>query len=147
MKYLILNGPNINRLGLRNPAKYGTTTLAEITADLDRHAATLGVELDHVQSNHEGDLIDWLHERQDAADGIVVNPAGLTYYGWSLYDALMDTGLPIAVVHIATFWAYEKGKRPDIFADLATVHLSGAGWAGYRHALSALHERITAEGS
>jgi 3-dehydroquinate dehydratase-2 len=144
MKFLVMHGPNLNRLGKRRPEKYGHHTLADITDDLEKTAKELGAEADHVQSNTEGELVDWLHDRQDAADGVVLNPAGLTYYGWSLHDALQDTGLPVAVVHIGQFWAYEKGRRPDIFAELATIHLTGAGWRGYQLALRALHDKITA---
>ena len=138
MKILVLQGPNLNRLGRRNPEKYGRQTLADIEADIELCAAELGVQAEQFQSNHEGELLDWLHARQDHEDAIIVNPAGLTYYGWSLYDALCDTRLPIAIVHIAQFWSHEKGRRPDIFADLATVHVAGLGWQGYRHALQAL---------
>ncbi|MGK3206148.1 type II 3-dehydroquinate dehydratase [Amycolatopsis sp. MEPSY49] len=144
MKFLIMHGPNINRLGKRWPEKYGHHTLADITADVDTTARALGVEVDHVQSNTEGDLVGWLHDRQDTADGVVLNPAGLTYYGWSLHDGLHDAGLPIAIVHIGQFWAYERGRRPDIFAELATIHLTGAGWRGYQFALRALHGKISA---
>lgn len=93
---------------------------------------------DYVRSNAEGDLAS-----STAAHGIVINPTGLTYYGWLLHDPLHDTGLPIAIVHIRQFRAYEKGHRPDIFAELATIHLTRAGWHGYQFALRALHGKIS----
>ncbi|MFF4476859.1 type II 3-dehydroquinate dehydratase [Streptomyces sp. NPDC001520] len=142
MRAAVLHGPNLNRLGKRRPDKYGQTTLADIERDIDDTAARLGIAAEHFQSNHEGSLIDWLHERQDGLDLIVVNPAGLTPYGYSLLDALNDTGLPIGVVHISPFGAMDGRTRQDIFAASATVYASGMGWRGYSHALEALSTKI-----
>ncbi|MFE2442954.1 type II 3-dehydroquinate dehydratase [Streptomyces melanosporofaciens] len=142
MRAAVLHGPNLNRLGKRRPDKYGHTTLADIERDIDDTAARLGIAAEHFQSNHEGSLIDWLHERQDGLDLIVVNPAGLTPYGYSLLDALNDTGLPIGVVHISPFGAMDGRTRQDIFAASATVYASGMGWRGYSHALEALSTKI-----
>jgi 3-dehydroquinate dehydratase II len=142
MNYLVIQGPNLNRLGKRDPRRYGDQTLADIEADIDAAAEELGVTVAHVQSNHEGHLVDWLHERQDDLDGgIVVNPAALCLYGWSLRTALCDTGLPVAVVHISQLHAYEPVPKLDIFADMAAVYIAGAGWRGYRYALEALHAK------
>lgn len=143
MRAAVLHGPNLNRLGKRRPDKYGHATLADIERDIDDTAARIGVAVQHFQSNHEGALIDWLHERQDALDLIVVNPAGLTPYGYSLLDALNDTGLPFAVVHISPFAAVDGRTREDIFAASAAVYASGMGWRGYAHALDALTAKIT----
>ncbi|MFE4683064.1 type II 3-dehydroquinate dehydratase [Streptomyces sp. NPDC056721] len=142
MHAAVLHGPNLNRLGKRRPDKYGFTTLADIDRDIDATAARIGVTVQHFQSSHEGALIDWLHERQDRLDLIVVNPAGLTPYGYSLLDALNDTGLPFAVVHISPFHAMDGQTRQDIFAASATVYATGMGWRGYSHALDALAAKI-----
>src|SRR5215212_2847449 len=105
MRLAVLHGPNLNRLGRRQPEKYGTATLDDVVGDIDATAQRLGVAVLHFQSNHEGALVEWLHARCDDIDGIVINPAGLSAYGYSLLDALRDTGHPFAVVHISQWHA------------------------------------------
>lgn len=144
MRAAVLHGPNLNRLGKRRPDKYGHTTLAEIGRDIDETAARIGVSVQHFQSNHEGALIDWLHERQDDLDLIVVNPAGLTPCGYPLLDTLNDTGLPLGVVHISPFHAVDGKTRQDLFAESATVYVTGMGWRGYSHVLEALTAKARA---
>lgn len=138
MLIAVLQGPNLNRLGKRRPEKYGLTTLAEITAMITEAAAGLGVDVVQFQSNHEGALIDFVHEHQDNLDALIVNPAGLTAYGYSLLDTVRDVGRPFAIVHISSFWAIDGKERPDIFADSAAVHIAGAGARGYVAALEAI---------
>ena len=138
MRAAVLHGPNLNRLGVRRPEKYGRATLDDITHHVDETAERLGASAVHVQSNHEGDLVGFLHDRQHELDAIVVNPAGLSAYGYSLLDAVRDTGLPFAVVHISEWHAIDAKERHDIFASSATVYLAGAGWRGYSLALEAL---------
>jgi 3-dehydroquinate dehydratase-2 len=138
MKIAVVQGPNLNRLGRRNPAKYGRVTLAEITADLDKTAAELGVDLVHVQSNSESALIDFIHDGQHGWHGIVINPAGLSAAGYSLLDAVRDTELPYAVVHISQWHAIDAKERTDVFAGTAAVYVAGAGWRGYSMALDAI---------
>lgn len=145
LNLLALQGPNLNRLGKRDPKIYGTLTLANVQEAMTRHAAERGAVVDHVQSNSEGDLLDWLHERQDGANGIIVNPAGLTAVGHPLRDALYDAGLPVAVVHISNLHARpEPWRRDDIFAPLASIYIAGAGWTGYLWAIDGLLDRISA---
>ncbi|WIX75531.1 type II 3-dehydroquinate dehydratase [Amycolatopsis carbonis] len=151
MHLAVLHGPNLNLLGERRPEKYGTTTLAEITADVDRAAARWGATAVHFQSNHEGDLVDWIHTHRDAVDAIVINPAGLTPVAYSLLDAIRDTDRPFAVVHISQWHALDGKERDDIFAPSAAVYLTGAGWHGYALALEALvfkvRDRVPEENS
>jgi 3-dehydroquinate dehydratase-2 len=142
MKIAVLQGSNLNRLGRRNPAKYGLTTLAEITADLDKTAVELGVDLDHLQSNSEAALIDFVHDNQDDWAGIVLNPAGFSPAGYPLLDAVRDTELPYAVVHISQWHAIDAKERTDIFAGTAAVYVAGAGWRGYSMALDAIVHKI-----
>ena len=137
---LVLQGPNLNRLGRRDPHLYGHHTLAQVQEALDQRASEVGVSLEHVQSNHEGGLIDWLQERQDTATGLICNPAGLTNYGLSLRDALHETHLPLAIVHITNLYAREAWRQNDVFAEIARVHITGAGWKGYLYALDAIHD-------
>jgi 3-dehydroquinate dehydratase-2 len=142
MKVAVLQGSNLNRLGRRNPQKYGHVTLAEITADLEKTAAELGVDLDHLQSNSEAALIDFIHANQDGWHGIVINPAGFSAAGYPLLDAVRDTDLPYAVVHISQWHAIDAKERTDVFAGTATVYVAGAGWRGYSLALDAIVHRI-----
>ncbi|GHF41905.1 3-dehydroquinate dehydratase-2 [Amycolatopsis bartoniae] len=143
MRIAILHGPNLNRLGKRNPEKYGTKSLDGIGEDVDAAAERLGVSAVHFQSNSEGALVDWVHEHHETLDAFVVNPAGLTPVAYPLLDALRDTGRPFAVVHISQWHALDGRERADIFADSAAVYLAGAGWHGYALALEALVFKAT----
>ena len=134
----VLNGPNLNRLGARQPHKYGTRTLDDIVADLEETAGRLGIQVSHYQSNHEGALLDWLHQHQGELDGLIVNPAGLTPYGRSLYDALCDAGLPVVIVHITQLYRHYGADAQDLFREVATAYIAGLGWRGYRVALEYL---------
>lgn len=139
MRVGVLNGPNLNRLGKRKP-QYGTRTLADITADLDATAARLGITLLHFQSNYEGALVEWLHEHGEELDAVILNPAGLTPYGRPLLDALLDTDLPVAVVHISQLYRHYGDDTPDLFRPTADVYVCGLGWRGYSASLKRLHE-------
>lgn len=142
MKIAVLHGSNLNRLGKRNPAKYGHATLADITADVDKTAAEIGVEVTHQQSNSEAALIDFIHDNQDEWDGVVINPAGFSSAGYPLLDAVRDTELPYAVIHISQWHAIDAKERVDIFASGATVYVAGAGWRGYSMALDAIVHKV-----
>lgn len=147
-KVLVLQGPNMNRLGSSRPSRYyGVRTLEEIHRELTRLADSHGVELETFQSNHEGFLIDWLQERQDSADALIVNPAGLTFYGDSLRQAIIETALPVGLVHMSQMWARHdvplEFRRTDLFADIATIYTSGLGWRGYGVVLQALLDRAS----
>lgn len=141
VRIAVIQGPNLNRLGVRRPERYGTETLADVTSRLDGLAARLGVELQHVQSNHEGELIDWLHERMDV-DAVIVNPAGLTPYGRPLLDSVSDVGKPVAVVHIAQLYRHYGTDTHDIFKAIADVYVCGLGTMGYSAALLRLVQII-----
>lgn len=142
-RILVIQGPNMNRLGRRPAQHYGTQTLVDLMAHIDRHAATRGLEVEHIQSNTEGVLIDWLHARVDTSAGVVVNPAGLTFYGDSLRQALLESGVPVAVVHMSNIYARDDivlkpWRQHDVFADIATAYVGGLGFAGYTAAIDAL---------
>ncbi len=141
MRVAVLQGPNMNRLGLRKPEVYGRRTLADVQTEMDRRAEELGAELLHFQSNSEGELIDFVQQVQDDVDAFICNPAGLTPYGRSLWDALAETESDIAVVHLSNVHAREQWRRHDIFAELAAIYMAGLGWRGYLIALDAIHER------
>ncbi|MFQ5874058.1 MAG: type II 3-dehydroquinate dehydratase [Dehalococcoidia bacterium] len=138
MKILVIYGPNLNRLGKRDPAQYGTRTLAEIDADLTKRATELKVEVASFQSNSEGALIDFLQQESDEADGVIINPGALTHYGLSLRDALADTGLPIVEVHLSNVHARERWRSRSVIASIVRGQIAGLGWRGFLAALDYL---------
>ncbi|MGA1837667.1 type II 3-dehydroquinate dehydratase [Herbiconiux sp. 11R-BC] len=142
MHIVVLNGPNLNRLGKRPVSQYGTDTLPEIEARIKTRASELSVRVTQYQSNHEGDLIDRLYDLLDTADAVVVNPAGLTTYGKSLADALAECGVPYGVVHISQPYSHRGADMPDVFRDNSAVYVCGLGWKGYVAAIEGLADRI-----
>ncbi|MGO1184303.1 MAG: type II 3-dehydroquinate dehydratase [Micrococcaceae bacterium] len=139
MRVGILNGPNINRLGQRK-AQYGTRTLADIIDDVETTASRLAVQIDHFQSNHEGFLVDWLHDHAGELDALILNPAGLTPYGRSLLDAVDDLGVPFAIVHITQHFKHYGMDAVDLFREKADIYVCGLGWRGYSACLQRLTE-------
>jgi 3-dehydroquinate dehydratase-2 len=143
-RVLVLNGPNLNLLGTREPEIYGTTTLAEIEADLRRRSAELGVEVDCFQSNHEGSLIDRLHRRD--FDWAIVNAGGLTHTSISLRDALKGIDRPFVEVHLSDPDQREPFRRINYLHDIATECIVGKGAAGYAMALELIAARTDDRG-
>ena len=135
MKILVVHGPNLNMLGSRQVALYGDKTLDEIDSLLQKRASELGVELETLQSNHEGALVDFIQEKSPEATGIIINPGALTHYGLSLRDALADTSLPIIEVHLSNIHAREEFRQQSVIAPIARGQISGLGWRGYIAAL------------
>ena len=140
MKILVLHGPNLNLFGRRAPHIYGKTTLPEINARLERLAGELGVELAIVQSNHEGALIDFLHEHIDSAQGALVNPAGLTQHGVPLHDAIKAMPFPTIEVHMSNIAAREVWRAHSIISPAVKATIQGLGPVSYLAALRALVE-------
>ncbi|HEX9696378.1 MAG TPA: type II 3-dehydroquinate dehydratase [Actinomycetota bacterium] len=134
-RILVLNGPNLDRLGIRRPDVYGTTTLAQIEARLRARAAELGHELTFVQSNREDDLIRAV---ATGADGIIVNPAAFTHFSYALADALAASGAPVIEVHLSNIHARETYRRLSVVSPVARAVICGLGPAGYADALEAL---------
>jgi len=142
MKILLLNGPNLNLLGTREPQTYGATTLAEVHAMCARIAAEHGAELQALQSNHEGALIDRIHAaRTEGVDAIVINPGGLTHTSVALRDALAAVAIPFVEVHISNVHAREPFRHHSYLSGIALGVLAGFGVDGYRMALSHLLQR------
>lgn len=140
MKILVLHGPNLNLFGRREPHIYGTTTLTEIDARLAALATELGVALDTIQSNHEGELIDFLHKNIDEAAGALVNPAGLTQHGVPLHDAIKAMPFPVLEVHMSNIAARESWRAHSIISPAVKGTIQGLGPHSYLAGLRALVE-------
>lgn len=137
-RLLLLNGPNLNLLGEREPELYGQRTLAEIVAEAQALGTELGLAIDHFQSNHEGALIDRIHAARGQADGLIVNPGGLTHSSVSLRDALAASALPVVEVHLTNLARREDFRRVSLVGGVALGTIAGFGPAGYLLAVRAL---------
>ncbi len=142
MRILLINGPNLNMLGTRQPEIYGAQTLAGIEAAVTERAARLGAEVRCFQSNHEGALIDFLQAEARAADAVLINAGAFGHYSIALRDALVATRLPVVDVHISNVYAREPFRHHSVIADIATAQVTGLGWRGYLAALDALIENL-----
>jgi 3-dehydroquinate dehydratase-2 len=135
---LVLNGPNLNLLGVRQPTIYGRETLADIEESCLERAATLELDLDFRQSNHEGQLVDWVQEARDGADGIVINPAGYSHTSVALMDALAAGDLPVIEVHLSNIHRREEFRHHSYVSRVARGVICGLGAHGYELALDAM---------
>jgi 3-dehydroquinate dehydratase II len=136
MRVLVLNGPNLGTLGRREPEVYGTRTLADLEAMVTKRARELGLEVSCRQSNHEGQLIDWIET--EASDAIVINPGALSHYSLALADALRGSGKPVVEVHISNVFSREPERHRMVTAVAARAVISGLGFDGYLAALEYL---------
>ena len=146
MRILLINGPNLNTLGQREPEVYGSTTLAEIEARAKEKASVLGVELRTFQANGEGAIIDFIQAESKQAVGIIINPGAYTHYSLALRDALAAAALPAIEVHISNIYGREKFRHRSVTADVCQGVVSGLGWRGYLLALEALAGIISERG-
>jgi 3-dehydroquinate dehydratase-2 len=138
MRVLLLHGPNLNLLGTRQPEVYGTATLGDLEDRCRVWAADLGVEIETFQSNHEGALIDRLHQAIGRCDGVVMNPGALSHTSYALHDAVLATGLPVVEVHLSDIGAREEWRARSVTAPACAAMISGHGAEGYRQALEIL---------
>ncbi len=142
MKILVINGPNLNMLGKRDAKYYGTDTLEKIERRLVKKGRDLGCELAFFQSNHEGAIIDYIQEAAGDADGILINPGALSYYGYSLHDALVDAGRPVVEVHLSDIHAREPWRRTSVLIDTIIRQISGLKEQSYPLGLEILVKHI-----
>ena len=145
MRVLLLNGPNLNLLGLREPGLYGAQTLAQIEAALAERAGALGVELECFQSNHEGALVDRIHAARTAADGILINAGAYTHTSIALRDALLGVAIPFVELHLSNTHAREPFRHHSFLADRAVGVICGFGPTSYRLALEGLVAHLRAQ--
>jgi len=137
-QFLVLHGPNLNLLGTRQPEVYGSNTLADIDARLNTWADEHHVTLRIVQSNHEGMLLDTIHESRDWAQGMVINAGAYTHSSYALRDAISSVGLPTIEVHLSNIHAREPFRHGSLLAPVCRGQICGLGWIGYQLALEAL---------
>lgn len=146
-RVLVLQGPNLNLLGTREPERYGASTLSEIASDLDRLASELRVHLRHVQSNHEGELVDAVQvAAREGFAGAVVNAAAYTHTSIALRDALLATRLPFVEIHLSNVYARESFRHRSLLADIARGVIVGLGPMGYQLALRGLVASLPGRG-
>ena len=138
MKLLVLNGPNLNMLGIREPAVYGTATYADLCTLIRDHADKLGVEVEIYQSNHEGDLVDKIQAAYGNTGGIVINPAAYTHTSVALLDALKAVGIPTVEVHISDVSKREEFRQISFVRAYCHATIAGHGFAGYTEAMDLL---------
>ena len=141
----ILNGPNLNLLGVRDPSIYGRDTLGDIEERCTARAAALSLEIDFRQTNHEGQLVDWIQEARESADGIVLNAGALTHTSVALLDALSAAGLPVIEVHLSNIFRRESFRHHSYVSLAANGVICGLGAQGYELALDAIASLIEGE--
>ena len=138
----ILNGPNLNLLGTREPQIYGSTTLSDVEKMCRERATGLGLEISFRQTNHEGQLVDWIHEAIEAASGIIINPAAYTHTSVAILDALKNVKAPIIELHISNTHQREKFRHRSFVSAVATATMMGLGVDGYPIAVEAMSRLI-----
>lgn len=140
-RFLLMNGPNLNMLGIREPGVYGSDSLASIEEEVVAYGRDHGVEVECFQSNHEGELIDKLHAAHGVMDGIIYNPGAHTHYSYALRDAVAAIDVPVVEVHISDVDAREDFRKISVFDGVVAAKIKGKGRAGYKEALDVLLER------
>ncbi|HVE77165.1 MAG TPA: type II 3-dehydroquinate dehydratase [Actinomycetota bacterium] len=145
-KIFVINGPNLNLLGDREPEVYGTTTLKEIEQLCRDVAREAGAEVDFRQTNDEGTFIDWLHEARQSADAVVLNPAAFTHHSYAVAEAVSALDVPVVEVHLSNIYSREEWRRRSVVSPVATAVVAGLGARGYTVAVAAACELAEGKG-
>lgn len=141
-KLLLINGPNLNMLGIREPGIYGNTTLATLEQETTEFASKQGVDLVCLQSNHEGVIIDAIHEANTAYQGIVINPGAFTHYSYAIRDAIASISIPVIEVHISNIHTREEFRHHSVTATVTSGQIVGLGTYGYQLGILALLDKM-----
>lgn len=141
-KILVLNGPNLNLVGIREPGVYGQQSIDVINAGLTEYAKSLGIEIDIRQSNYEGQLIDWLHESRENFDGVVLNAGAYTHYSYAIRDAISAIEKPVVEVHLSNVQARDEFRHKSVIAPVCVGTIAGFGKNSYSLALKALVDML-----
>jgi 3-dehydroquinate dehydratase-2 len=142
----VINGPNLNLLGVREPGIYGSQNLQSIEDNLRKQASDLGVDISLYQSNHEGVMIDWIHESMGKADGLILNPGALTHYSYALRDAISSVRIPTVEVHLSNIHSREPFRHTSVIAPVAIGQIAGFGALSYELGLIALVRHLEDQG-
>lgn len=142
-KIMVINGPNLNMLGVREPGVYGNKSYADLEAYIEDYAEKIGVEATVLQSNSEGEIIDFIHHALGNYDGIIINPAAYTHYSYAILDALSSVNLPTIEVHISNIHKREEFRHKSVTAPACTGQICGLGFRGYLLALDYLKEEVS----
>ncbi|BAB06520.1 type II 3-dehydroquinate dehydratase [Halalkalibacterium halodurans] len=137
---MVINGPNLNRLGKREPDIYGRETLSDLHERLIKFAEARGYKADCRQSNHEGDIIDWIHEAEGRSSGVILNPGAFTHYSYAIRDAIASISVPVIEVHLSNVHARESFRHTSVTAPVTKGQIVGLGVIGYELAMLALLE-------
>ena len=135
MKILVINGPNLNLLGSRAPQTYGRDTLGNIIAELEEAGKKIGIDVDAFQTNHEGKIIDKLHEARGLYDGVIINPGAYTHYSYAIRDAIEAIGIPVVEVHLSNIYSREDFRHTSVISPVCRGTVAGFGKKGYFLAL------------
>ena len=138
MRILLVNGPNLNTLGRREPQIYGSDTLFDIVTRVEKRANEIGAGIVPFQSNHEGAIIDFIQEQAEGSSGLIINPGALAHYSIALRDAIAATGLTAVEVHISNIYSREQFRHRSVISAVCKGVVSGLGWQGYLYALEAV---------
>jgi 3-dehydroquinate dehydratase-2 len=138
MRILLINGPNLNMLGTREPEIYGHDTLDDVVARVQTKAKELGVEISALQSNHEGAIVDFIQQNQATVDGLIINPGAFGHYSYAIRDAISGSNLPAVEVHISNVHARERFRERMVLSAVCKGVITGLGWRGYVFALEVL---------
>lgn len=146
MRVLVIHGPNLNMLGRRDPELYGTQTLADINGLIEARAKDLDTQVECFQANGEGAIIDFIQANAAGADAIIINPGAFGHYSYAIHDALLDSNVPIAEVHLSNVFSRDQWRRTSVISPIVRGVVSGFGWRGYVAALEMLVALVREKG-